>query len=70
VVHAPGGAHPTTNGPDYGWDLDHMKQYNASATEEGGWQKYHDTFVAVSDADYLAKVGGMDKVSKLKLPVF
>jgi glutaconate CoA-transferase subunit A len=70
VVHAPCGAHPTTNGPDYGWDLDHMKQYNASATEEGGWQKYYDAFVAVSDADYLAKVGGAEKVSKLKLPVF
>lgn len=70
VVQAPFGAHPTYSGPDYGWDMDHLKRYNASATEEGGWQKYVDEFVNCSEAEYLAKAGGAERVSKLKTPVF
>lgn len=70
VVHAPCGAHPTYNGPDYGWDMDHLKRYNASGSEEGGWQKYVEEFVACSEAEYLARQGGADRVSKLKTPVF
>jgi glutaconate CoA-transferase subunit A len=70
VVHAPGGAHPTYMGPDYGWDMEHFKRYNASATEENGWQKYVEEFVSPGESAYLAKVGGAEKVAKLKLPVF
>ena len=70
VVLAPGGAHPTYSSPDYGWDLEHLKRYNASASEEGGWQKYADEFVAVPESAYLAKVGGVDKIRALKMPVF
>lgn len=70
VVHAPCGAHPTYNGPDYGWDMEHLKRYNASGSEEGGWQKYADEFLACSEADYLAKNGGSDRIAKLKPPVF
>jgi glutaconate CoA-transferase subunit A len=70
VVHAPCGAHPTYMGPHYGWDMDHLKCYNASAMEEQGWQKYLEEFVQVGEAAYLAKVGGAERVAKLKLPVF
>jgi glutaconate CoA-transferase subunit A len=70
VVHAPGGAHPTYMGPDYGWDMEHLKRYNASASEENGWQKYVEEFVNVGEAEYLARVGGAERISKLKLPVF
>ncbi len=70
VVHAPCGAHPTYFGPDYGWDLEHMKRYNASAAEEGGWQKYAEEFIAPGEAAYLAAVGGESRVRGLKLPVF
>ena len=70
VVHAPGGAHPTYMGPDYGWDMEHFKRYNASAGEEGGWRQYVEEFVAPGEAEYLARVGGAEKISKLKLPVF
>lgn len=70
VVHAPFGAHPTYSGPDYGWDMDHLKRYNASASEDGGWQKYAAEFVAISEAEYLEKAGGAARVSKLKTPVF
>ena len=70
VVHAPCGAHPTYMGPNYGWDMDHFKRYNASATEENGWQNYLSEFVNGGEAAYLAKVGGAERVTKLKLPVF
>jgi glutaconate CoA-transferase subunit A len=70
VVHAPCGAHPTYFGPNYGLDMEHLKAYNASASEEGGWQKYVEEFVTVGEAGYLAKLGGAERVSKLKLPVY
>jgi len=70
VVHAPCGAHPTYLGPNYGLDMEHLKAYNASASEEGGWQKYMDEFVNIGETAYLAKVGGAERVSKLKLPVY
>jgi glutaconate CoA-transferase subunit A len=70
VVLAPFGAHPTYSSPDYGWDMDHLKRYNASASEEGGWQKYVEEFVGVSEAQYIEKAGGSDRISKLKRPVF
>jgi glutaconate CoA-transferase subunit A len=70
VVHAPCGAHPTYSGPDYGWDMDHLKRYNASASEEGGWQKYFDEFIACTEQEYLEKAGGTARISKLPTPVF
>lgn len=70
VVHAPCGAHPTYLGPDYGWDLDHLKRYNASASEDGGWQRYVEEFITGDEAAYLARVGGSERIAKLRLPVF
>jgi glutaconate CoA-transferase subunit A len=70
VVHAPCGAHPTYNGPDYGWDMEHLKRYNVSGSEEGGWQKYVDEFIVCTEAAYLSKNGGAERIAKLKLPVF
>jgi glutaconate CoA-transferase subunit A len=69
VVHAPCGAHPTYNGPDYGWDLEHLKRYNASAVE-GGWQAYATEFIEPGEAAYLDKVGGAERIRKLPRPVF
>jgi glutaconate CoA-transferase, subunit A len=70
VVHAPYGAHPTSCAPRYGWDMDHFKRYAAGAGEEGGWQRYADEFLARGEADYLGKVGGAERVSRLPVPVF
>ena len=70
VVHVAGGAHPTYMGPAYGWDMEHLKRYNASASEEGGWQKYVDEFVNVGEAAYQSSIGGAEKLATLKLPVF
>jgi glutaconate CoA-transferase subunit A len=70
VVHAPCGAHPTYMSPEYGWDMEHFKRYYASATEENGWQKYVEEFVSAGEKEYLAKVGGAERIAKLKPPVF
>ena len=70
VVDAPCGAHPTYLGPDYGWDMEHLKRYNASAGEENGWQKYVEEFVSCGEAGYIAKAGGAERIRKLKAPVF
>ena len=70
VVHIAGGAHPTSCAPLYGFDTKHFKAYNASVKEEGGWQAYFDQYIACSEAEYLEKVGGLDAIKKLPLPVF
>jgi glutaconate CoA-transferase subunit A len=70
VVAAPFGAHPTYSSPDYGWDLEHLKRYNASASEPGGWEAYAGEFVQCTDQEYLTKMGGAERVSRLELPVF
>jgi glutaconate CoA-transferase subunit A len=69
-VHAPFGAHPTSNPPAYGWDMDHFKKYTGLAGEEGGWAKYVEEFLSGTEADYLAKVGGAERLSTLKPPIF
>ncbi|MBV2235619.1 MAG: hypothetical protein KUL75_08750 [Sterolibacterium sp.] len=70
VVHTPGGGHPTYCGKSYGWDMDHLKKYNASAAAEGGWQQYYDEFIAGGEDAYIAKNGGMERISKLRQPIF
>lgn len=70
VVEAPCGAHPTYMGPDYGWDMEHLKAYNASAAEEGGWQEYVDRYVTPGEQAYLDAVGGEGRVRDLPLPTF
>jgi glutaconate CoA-transferase subunit A len=70
VVHAPAGAHPTSCAPLYGWDLEHLKKYTASATEDGGWARYMGEFVAGTEENYLRRVGGIDRINQLPLPIF
>lgn len=70
VVHAPYGAHPTYSGPDYGWDLEHLKRYCASATQADGWQEYAAEFIHCDETQYLEKVGGAARIEQLPLPVF
>lgn len=70
VVEAPYGAHPTYSSPDYGWDLEHLKRYNASAREDDGWARYFEDYVAISDSEYLAKAGGAERVAALQQPIF
>ena len=70
VVHLPCGAHPSSCAPLYGFDVPHFKAYAASAREAGGWQQYAERYVNCSEQEYLDRVGGVEAVRKLPLPVF
>ncbi|WP_371395266.1 CoA transferase subunit A [Fretibacter rubidus] len=66
VAEAEFGAHPTSNGPDYGFDVAHLKAYNATAKE--GWEDYVSEFVGADN--YTEKVGGAEHIRSLPLPAF
>jgi glutaconate CoA-transferase, subunit A len=70
VAVAPFGAHPTSNPPAYGWDMDHLREYVGSAAQEGGWVRYSQEFLAGSEQDYITKVGGAERLAQLPTPVF
>lgn len=70
VVHTPAGAHPTSCAPLYGFDVKHFKEYAASAKDASGWQQYADKYIHCTEAEYLERVGGLDAVRQLPLPVF
>ena len=63
------GAHPTSCAPDYGFDLQHLKAYSASAGE--GWSDYRVEYVdGVNLEEYISKVGGSESIDNLPLPIF
>ena len=70
VVHLPGGAHPTSCAPLYGFDIKHFRDYAGSAKEDGGWARYAERYVHCSEQEYLERVGGIGAVRQLPLPVF
>jgi glutaconate CoA-transferase, subunit A len=70
VVPARFGAHPTSNPPAYGWDMEHLKTYTGLATEAGGWERYVTDFIAVPEAQYLERIGGAARLGALPPPVF
>jgi glutaconate CoA-transferase subunit A len=70
VAHAPFGAHPTSNPPAYGWDMEHLREYAGCAAQDGGWERYAQAFVQGSEQEYLRKVGGAERLAQLPLPVF
>lgn len=70
VVAAPYGAHPTYNGLDYGWDMEHLKRYSASAADDAAWQAYVAEFITDGEAAYQQRVGGVDRIAALRRPVF
>jgi glutaconate CoA-transferase, subunit A len=67
VAEAPFGAHPTSAAPDYQIDMAHLKTYVDAATD---WPAYRTRFVDVSDADYLAAVGGGAAINALPMVVY
>ena len=69
VIPIPGGAHPTSCAPLYGFDTDHFKAYNASA-QEGGFSAYQEQFLTGSEEEYQQKVGGVAAIQSLPLPVY
>ena len=70
VVHIPGGAHPSSCNPLYGFDVAHFKEYQASAGQENGWSDYVQKYVGDSEAYYQQQVGGLEAIRKLPLPTY
>ncbi|MBM7424305.1 CoA transferase subunit A [Spongiibacter marinus] len=70
VIPVAGGAHPTSCTPEYGFDVPHFQEYNASA-KEGGFEAYFDKYIkGRSEAEYQQAVGGIDAIRQLPLPVY
>jgi glutaconate CoA-transferase subunit A len=57
VARAPGGSHPTSCGPERPRDPAFLSAYAASATEDGGWDRFRAEWVdGVPEAEYQLKV--------------
>jgi glutaconate CoA-transferase, subunit A len=70
VVPISGGAHPSSCAPFYGFDVEHFKEYNASA-KEGGFDAYSGSYIDGKDeSEYQEAVGGLDAIISLPLPVY
>ena len=70
VIHQPGGAHPSSCAPRYGFDVPHFQEYVATAKTEQGWPAYFAKYIAGGEAAYLENIGGIDHVRKLPPPVY
>lgn len=70
VVHLAGGAHPSSCAPLYGFDVPHFREYVASAKEADGWAAYAAKYVHCSEQEYQRRVGGLEAIRRLSLPVF
>ena len=70
VVEIPGGAHPSSMPPAYGWDMKAFKEYTAAAKDPGDWAQVADRFVGANEDAYLAQFGGKEAVAALPLPIF
>lgn len=70
VAEVLGGAHPTSCAPLYGFDTQHFKEYNASV-KEGGFAAYFDKYIkGTTEQEYQERVGGLNSIRQLALPVY
>ena len=69
VVHIPGGAHPSSCAPEYGFDVPHFKAYAGSA-KDGGIEGYLKQFLGASEEEYQQNVGGLDAIRAIELPTY
>jgi glutaconate CoA-transferase subunit A len=70
VVHIPGGAHPSSSAPLYGFDVNHFKRYAQSAVDDD-FNGYLSEFGIDNDeASYQKAVGGLSAIQQLPLPVY
>lgn len=70
VVPARFGAHPTSNPPAYGWDLEHLRAYAGCAQDPDGWDRYVSQYLQGTEANYLERAGGAPRLASLPVPVF
>jgi glutaconate CoA-transferase subunit A len=70
VVHIPGGAHPSSSAPLYGFDVAHFKDYGQFAADSN-FDGYLDAFAIRQDeSSYQAKVGGLETIQSIPLPIY
>lgn len=70
VIPIPGGAHPTSCNPFYGFDTQHFQIYAATA-KEAGFSAYADQYLNGKDETaYQQAVGGLEAIRQLPLPVY
>jgi len=69
VVEIPGGAHPTSCNPLYGFDVGHFKAYTASV-KDGGIEGYLQKYLGADEAEYQRNVGGLEAIKALELPTY
>ena len=69
VVHRPGGAHPSSSDPLYGFDVAHFKKYG-ELIAEGSYHAWAEAFLGNSEEDYQLAVGGLDAIQALPRPVY
>jgi len=69
VVHVPGGAHPSSSDPLYGFDVGHFKRYG-ECIAEGGYDAYADQYLGEDEASYQSAVGGLTTIQTLPIPAY
>lgn len=70
IVEVPFGAHPTAGSPEYGIDMEHMKEYAAGGAPEA-WAAYRQKYVDLKDhAAYVAANGGKERIAALPNPIY
>jgi glutaconate CoA-transferase subunit A len=67
VIHAPGGAHPTSCAPNYGFDMEHLKEYSAAAKS---FEDYSKKYLNLSHQEYVDVIGGQNFINAIPLPQF
>ena len=67
VVHSHCGAHPTSCAPNYGFDMNHLKEYSDSAKS---YEDYSLKYMNKTHEEYLDSVGGSEAIEKIPLPQF
>ena len=69
VVEARFGAHPTSCVPGYGMDVEHLKAYSAAVVPDE-WRAYRERYLDVTHEEYVAAVGGAERIGTIPAPVF
>ena len=69
VVHQPGGAHPSSSDPLYGFDVSHLKAYGQHIAD-GGYDAWAEAFLGADESAYQQSVGGLDAIQSLPLPTY
>lgn len=67
VLHSPCGAHPTSCAPNYGFDLNHLKEYSDAAKS---FDDYRSKYLNKTHDEYVDSVGGTEAIQKIPLPQF